>query len=324
MEGGTMKFDCPVIRYGRRTTKGNDDFYDILSKSPDFPDEAETFFRQRLCQSVQWIGSETEERYPDCFLFWKVSETHLLAAKLLDAGCDSRGRPHSIEIEAGWFEIGSVDSAAEILAKLVSTAEEYQYGEIIKRYLEGDEKSLLLAAHTHFLASGIDNVRVPECLSMSRSAPPPSLSSLPHAPLPNPLETKKRIGSFLLTGGEFVGFIALFGIVLFLYAELQKNTAQLGRQRKQSAQLITQLKQTQEELEETKKQMERNENELEETKRTLTETEERLEDMKRQQDTTAEREENLKYRAGLREIQGIVDDLSNKIQNLLHVSSSEE
>ena len=117
-----MNFDYPTIRYGRRT-EGNADFYDVLSQSPGFPDEAAALFRQQICQSVEWTGGGNEgEKYPDSFLFWKLPPGRILAAKLTDAGCDSRGRPHSVGMEAVLVETGSVDlSAAEFLARLMGT-----------------------------------------------------------------------------------------------------------------------------------------------------------------------------------------------------------
>ena len=48
-----MKIEYPTIRYGRRTLENNDDYYDVLSKSPDFPDDVEELFRKRVCQNLE-------------------------------------------------------------------------------------------------------------------------------------------------------------------------------------------------------------------------------------------------------------------------------
>jgi len=189
-----MQFDYPAIRYGRRMMAGNADYYDVLSKSSDFPDDMEMFFRKYVCQSIQWTcGENINETYPDSFLFWKLPDARFLVARLVDAGCDSRGRPHVISIEALLVKTDNVVNlpVAEFLARLMHTPDwsagtfleecgESRYVEEIESYIKSDAESLLLASHPHFQASGIDRLCAPK-RSITRH-PPPVLMSRPTNP----------------------------------------------------------------------------------------------------------------------------------------------
>gem|GEM_PF-3019994 len=104
-----MTFDFLTIRYGRRkdVSSGNDDFYDVLGKSPGFPQDAETIFREQLTKSVQWEGGHATTPYHDCFLVWKAGATRFLLARLIDAGVDSRGRPHTMRMDAVLIDVSA-------------------------------------------------------------------------------------------------------------------------------------------------------------------------------------------------------------------------
>ena len=321
MEEQTMKFKCPTIRFGRRTSEGNADFYDILSKSPDFPVEVEMLFRQRVCQSVQWIcGDNDDEIYPDSFLLWKCSTAQILVARLIDAGCDSRDRPHSIGIEAGLVEIDKIEKPVDFLARIVQTPdwpdgtisenqEESPRMELIERYFLGPEKSLLLASHSRFLASGVDCVDSPVRLETIQPVRQPVFLP-PLSPPSSPVEKQSGLPRLL---GELAVLLFLGGVILFLYTELAKREEQTRRERKehqttkeyleQERKALIKEKEDREfavrQLEETKRKLEKS---IEQQKRELKEKDELLEEAKKDADAGLRKEnEMLRQKNDVRE-----------------------
>lgn len=274
-----MQFDYPTIRYGRRTTAGNADYYDVLSKSPDFSDDAEMIFRKHVCQSIQWTcGENTSETYPDSFLFWKLSDARILVTRLSDAGCDSRGRPHAISIEALLVKTDGVDMpVAEFLVKLMCTPDwsagtlaenpgEAQHRERMESFIKGNAESLLLASHPHFQASGISCICAPERPVRPR---PPSIVFRPTRPQSETDRIEERESSqtlFILS--VFSVFLLLCAVVfggLLYYSRIElestkRDWEEVKRQLKEkNTTLVEQQKQaahTLAEAERQKKQME--------------------------------------------------------------------
>jgi hypothetical protein len=221
-----MKLNCPTIRYGRRTAAGND-FYDVLSKTDDFPDDAEALFRDRLCQSVEWKGGRAEERYGDCFLFWKLSDNQILAAKLSDIGSDSRNRPHSMGIEAGLVNVsGAGVPIAELLLRITQTPDwcngtiaetggDSRYAQSIERYIKSDAQSLLLASHPYFFARNIAMIDSPES---SEPTPPKQVRNSPSpvsdSPPPTPASEMKKIPKILMPQIKFLKFLLVVLLVI--------------------------------------------------------------------------------------------------------------
>ncbi|MCL2709550.1 MAG: hypothetical protein FWE95_01610 [Planctomycetaceae bacterium] len=191
-----MKREYPTIWYGRRALGSNADYYDVLSKSPDFPDDAETLFRQQVCQSIEWTcGDHGNETYSDSVLFWKLSAGRILVARLTDAGCDSLGRPHAISIEACVVETDNVDMPmAEFLVGFVNMSDDNRHVENIERYIKSDAVSLLLASHPNFHVSGIDLICSPErTVTTNRPKPvPPVVTTQPSNPYMKAFDPKEK------------------------------------------------------------------------------------------------------------------------------------
>jgi len=251
-----MKLEYPTIRFGR-TLENSADAYKVLSKSPGFPDEAESLFRQQVCQCVEWtVGDNDGERYPDSFLFWKLSGGSILVSRLTDAGCDSRGRPHSIGIVSIVVEPENTALAtAEFLARLIATSDwsggtlseesgESRHVETLEQYLPSHAKSLLVTRHSHFRASGIDRVCSPDRPVASplphRAKPvPPSRSQSP----PPVLTTTTKQGTkrwMLLSLAMLFTLFVLLAVAGYLShtiqtinAELQTTTTDLERAKTQ-------------------------------------------------------------------------------------------
>ncbi|MDR1493579.1 MAG: hypothetical protein LBT05_12780 [Planctomycetaceae bacterium] len=111
----------PTIRFGRQIDRQTGaDFYAVLNKSDSFPADAEKFFRETLCKSVQWESGAAERRCDNAFLFWKFNAEQILAAQISDAGNDLRGRPHSLQIVAVLID---TKTFAEIIVGVHSSAD---------------------------------------------------------------------------------------------------------------------------------------------------------------------------------------------------------
>ncbi|MDR1383355.1 MAG: hypothetical protein LBJ67_05860 [Planctomycetaceae bacterium] len=111
----------PMIRFGRQIDRQSGaDFYAVLNKSDTFPADAEAFFRETICKSVQWESGRAEQRYDNAFLLWKFHTEQILVAQISDAGNDLLGRPHSMQIIAVLID---AQTLIEIAADIHSTAE---------------------------------------------------------------------------------------------------------------------------------------------------------------------------------------------------------
>jgi len=286
-----MKIECPAIRYGRRTTAVNADYYDVLWKSPDFPDDAEALFRKRVCQSVEWTWGEYDsETYPESFLFWKLPATRILVARLSDAGCDSLGRPHAIGIEAIVVETDNVSMPiAEFLTRLMCTPDwsggmlsedlgEVQNVETIERYIRGDAASLLLASHPNFHVSGIDRVCSPERIVTNRPTLPPVTAARPPSQQmkyteTNEISNSKKNGNtsrwqFLF----FLGCIASVAIAIVCYnlnTELRAKKSNLEEVRTQKSDVEKKLEKTKSDLKAEEEKRKTAEASLEEERKKL-------------------------------------------------------
>ena len=336
-----MTLNYPAIRFGLRV-RGNADFYDVLSKSSDFPGDAETVFRQRVCQSVEWTyGGSSGEPYPDSFLFWKLaSATQILVARLIDAGSDLRGRPHSIGIEAVVVDTGSVDiPAAEFLARLIRTPDwsgetvpeepgDPRHVENIERYLSSDAVSLLLASHSYFQVSGIDRVCSPERPAAVWTAPKPVIPPRPFAAQSKAAKTQKRIGLCFFGGGfmmlaVFVVLSSFLGWLAYsLDMELQRTRGILTEAHEEQVATEEQLKtlamqliKTEENLIKAEESLQNREAEVGRLHRENRELTDQLDTARRDADEGLKGEnaelkhKNQQYREGLERVREVLNDL---------------
>lgn len=97
------------------------DQYQVLFRSDGFPDAGEKALI-RLANSVQWKGGLSDAAFPASYALWPVEggEPGVLAARLLDCGHDSLGRPHTLRVEAMYFGITEPHDSIEIAARYLA------------------------------------------------------------------------------------------------------------------------------------------------------------------------------------------------------------
>jgi hypothetical protein len=330
----------PIIQYGRRIDKtGKNDFYDVLSKSADFPADAEMLFRQRLCKSIEWSTDVNADKnndgtvtpYTDCFLFWKLSAAQILVAKLTDAGCDLCGRPHSIGIEAVLIGIDSVNPpVAKFLARFIQKADwavgtmpeeqdEYLYEEVIKQYIENkNAESLLLASHIRFYSQGISIISTPECTEIIRQEPS---TYCPNPALPSVQEfSKPRRWSGLLLCITSIGILFL-GTSIFLAKKVDNLQIELLNTQSESRTLQIKLQEAETKFGELQTSADRLKKEnlliqkkLEQSQRELYSAERELEDIRMNADAALNEKnislerENTRYKDTINAILKLLDE----------------
>lgn len=185
-ETSMTEIALPYIRFGRQvdTARGDQDYYAVLYQSPAIPAAAVETFKRKVSKSVQWDASGGEECFPDCFLFWRIDAESFWLARLSDAGDDSRGRPHSMRIEALYLEDrivselpGGAIPFSAWLCRSSSWADDFRDDAYIFSYYphreaehrgveeelssffesaEESPRSLLVARHPHYMARDID------------------------------------------------------------------------------------------------------------------------------------------------------------------------
>jgi hypothetical protein len=348
-----MKYNCPTIKYGRRTAAGND-FYDVLSKTDDFPADAETLFRTRLCQSVEWKGGRAEERYGDCFLFWKLSDDQILAARLSDIGSDSRNRPHSMGIEAGLLNVNEAGvPIAELLLRITQTPDwcngtiaetggESRYAQSIERYIKSDAQSLLLASHPYFFARNIAMIDSPEA---TESAPPrqaknPSDFVIDPSPIVEikqmprkPMSLKKFIFTLLPIIGIFVCLLGYHWHIIQMgvkvIQELTEANSRLKSElaeSKNAMQLVGEERnKAEQERDEAQTQLDGAYRQLDESQEKLAETETRLAAARKDADAGLKAENNTlkekeeKYKKLLRRVNETIK--TGKLQDVIDIGN---
>jgi len=353
-----MNIEYPMIRYGRRALGGNADCYDVVSKSPEFPDDAERLFRQQVCQSVEWTCGDNDrtlypDRYPDSFLFWKLSAGRVLVARLTDAGCDSRGRPHALSIEAIVVGTDNVDRPmAEFLARLMYTPDwtytpdwsggtlsevpgETRHVENLERYIKSDAISLLLASHPNFHVSGINLICSPERAVTNRSKPPPPVM-MTQRPNPQikPLDTEEREGAqplVIVSILLLLGTVVLGGLLYYSHTELESANSALVETKKQLAEMNHELEEANRQKEWATNELATIDQKLQEKEKALKTAESEIGGLRRLLDMrSSDRERmfmqrNQHYEESLQQMPDIVRDrLLEEIQRLLNNALGEE
>lgn len=112
------EFKLPYIRFGRKadTSAGGEDYYAVLECSPTIPTTAVELFERKVSRSVQWDASGGCGRFADCFLAWRIDKTSFWFTRLSDAGNDSRGRSHAMQIDALYLDEKTIQELPEGLA----------------------------------------------------------------------------------------------------------------------------------------------------------------------------------------------------------------
>lgn len=182
-------FSLPYIRFGRQSSvaTGGEDYYTILSCSPDIPDSAVELFLRDVSKSIQWDTTGNGKKYTECFLLWRVTELSYWFARLGDAGRDSRNRPHAMEITALFVDASFLANVPDNVASFFTflchssiwhsdfhgSTCEFSYEPEHDRSMESLEnkidtfinatqdsriQSLFIAGHPHFISRGIDAV----------------------------------------------------------------------------------------------------------------------------------------------------------------------
>lgn len=118
------EFKLPTIHFGRRAdaSTGGADYYTILDRSPTIPSVAVELFERKVSKSVQWNTSAKNDRnqYDDCFLVWKIDDKSCWFARLSDAGNDSRGRPHAMQIDALYLNEQAIHELGDEFASFLA------------------------------------------------------------------------------------------------------------------------------------------------------------------------------------------------------------
>lgn len=103
----------PAAVYGK-SNESRDQFV-LLWNDHDFPDIAKQAL-DSLRSGFQFKGSKDSERYQPSYAIWPTKDDcGWIAARFLDAGTDSLGRPHTLRIEAVYLGVTDLADAALFL-----------------------------------------------------------------------------------------------------------------------------------------------------------------------------------------------------------------
>jgi len=104
----------PAAVFGK-SEESNDQFK-LLWCDHDFPDIAQQAL-DALRSGFQFKGSRENARYKPCYAIWPTKDNQgWIAARFLDAGEDSLGRPHTLRIEAVYLGASDLADAALYLS----------------------------------------------------------------------------------------------------------------------------------------------------------------------------------------------------------------